>query len=79
MGIGDTGLPEQRAVRAGVVSPTGHHANNVLPMGMRGPVGYSQESRRETFWDCILWNCQRRSHCETFRNVPQHSMLEAAA
>ena len=36
MGIGNTGLPEQRAVSAGVVPPAGHHANNILPMGKRG-------------------------------------------
>ena len=30
MGIGNTGLPEQRAVSAGVVPPAGHHANNIL-------------------------------------------------
>ena len=40
MGIGNTGLPEQRAVSAGVVPPAGHHANNILPMGKRGSVRY---------------------------------------
>ena len=34
------GLPEQRAVSAGVVPPAGHHANNILPMGKRGSVRY---------------------------------------
>lgn len=72
MGIGDTGLPEQRAVRAGVVSPTGRHANNVLPMGMRGPVGYSQERRRGTFWDCICGTASAAATAKrfgTYRNT----------